>query len=263
MRFFFFKKRNRDNKKNLSDFVCYVEKLSCKPCGRETACVDRSILYNSSGPCEGALRFTALTARPPPGLRSAVPHPGPFGPAATEQLPAPPSRGEQPSPRAPRKSSPRPSTRRVLLSSPLSAAKGSPALFPARLPPPPPLPITAARGTPGAVVLLSARAAPPPGDGTSNPVVPRAAPSARCVMAAVVKLWGSAAARAARGTAWDCTSQCAPRARKKRAPVSPRSGERAVALPPSSAPPSPPGYRCRWRSAWRSPGCGRFHQAGG
>lgn len=141
------KSKTGTTKKNLSDFVCYVEKLSCKPCGRETACVDRSILYNSSGPCEGALRFTALTARPPPGLRSAVPHPGPFGPAATEQLPAPPSRGEQPSPRAPRKSSPRPSTRRVLLSSPLSAAKGSPALFPARLPPLPrcPLPPRGAR----------------------------------------------------------------------------------------------------------------------
>lgn len=66
---------------------------------------------------------------------------------------------------------------------------------------PPLLPVTAARGTPGNVVPLSARAAPPPGDGTSNPVVPRAVPSARCVPGPVVKLRHPAPARAAQGTA--------------------------------------------------------------
>lgn len=141
-----------------------------------------------------------LPPRPPLGLSSAAAHPGPFRPTAAGQPPGLAARWGAAVPTDPAEERP------ASLITP-----GFPFLSPLRRqgqPPavrnwtcPPLLPVTAARGTPGNVVPLSARAAPPPGDGTSNPVVPRAVPSARCVPGPVVKLRHPAPARAAQGTA--------------------------------------------------------------
>lgn len=84
--------------------------------------------------------------------------------------------------------------------------QGQPRGVPQRVPPRGPL--TAARGTPGLVVPLPARAVQPPGDGTSSPTVPRAAPLA-------AQPAGSSspppALHTGRGASGDCISRRAPR----------------------------------------------------
>lgn len=205
----------------------YVEKLSCKPCGRETACVERGILYIAAG-CVKGHRGSQLSQRGPhqgsaqlccTRGRSGLPPPSSLRPRRLVGS----SRAREP----PRKSSPRPSDHRAFLSSPLSAAKGSPALSPARLLPPAVHYRRAGHAGSCSAALRPRSAAARGRDFQSRRAL-------RCPLGALRA--GSCSQtpglRGGAGSSGDCMSQRAPRASKRRAPVSPRSGERAVALLP-------------------------------